>query len=287
MSLPTYEATRYVVPLREGGSLPAVVETDAGEPFVVKFRGAGQGARVLVAEIVAGELGRRFGLPVPEVALIDLAEGFGRTERDPEIQDLLKASVGLNVGLRFLDGALGYDGLAGQAFVAPALAADLVVFDAFVFNLDRTPRNPNLLVARPPDAPAEPARLWAIDHGAAFYFHHHWAAVDETRARAPFPQSKDHVLLPLAGDLRAAAGRLQAALSGGALDDALALVPDALLLDVPPGHTPDFPTADGFRDAYRRVLAPRLADPAPFVDEAVRAQAALAEADARPLSYRR
>ena len=287
MPLPTYEATRYVVPLREGGSLPAVVETDGGPPFVVKFRGAGQGARVLVAEVLAGALARRVGLPVPDVALVDLAEGFGRTERDPEIQDLLRASTGLNVGLRFLDGALGYDGLAGQAFVTPALAADLVVFDAFTFNLDRTPRNPNLLVARPPDAPAEPARLWAIDHGAAFYFHHHWAAVDEARARAPFPQSRDHVLLPLAGSLRAAARRLQDRLGGGALDEALALVPDALLLDAPPGHARDFPTPDAFRDAYRRVLAPRLADPAPFVDEAVRAQDALADADAHPLGYRR
>lgn len=279
--LPVLEATRYVVPLREGGSLPAVVDTDGGGAFVVKFRGAGQGAKVLVAEIVAGELARRIGLPVPEIALVRLDASFGRTERDAEIQDLLQKSAGLNVGLRFLEGAFPYDGLAARAFVTPGLAADLVVFDAFTFNLDRTARNPNLLVA------GEPKALWLIDHGAAFYFHHNWSSVDATRAAAPFPQVKDHVLLPIAGSLRDAAGRLTARITPADLDAALALVPDDLLLDTPDGHAPDFPTADAFREAYRAVLAPRLADPEPFLAEAERAQHALATADARPLAYRR
>lgn len=282
--LPAFSATRYVVPLKEGGSLPAVVETTGGD-FVVKFRGAGQGAKALVAEVVAGELARRAALPMPSVALLDLPPSFGRTERDPEIQDLLKASVGMNVGLGFVEAALPYDPASLSAYAPPDLAAEIVWLDAFLFNLDRTARNPNLLVGRYGGEAAP--RLWLIDHGAALYFHHAWESVDDDRARSPFPLIKDHVLLPLAGDLHAASARMTERLTPDVLDDVLALVPDELLLHVPPGHTPAFPTAEAFRDAYRRVLAPRLADPVLFVDEAVRAQAAARAAHAAPLRYRR
>lgn len=277
-TLPTYDATRYVVPLREGGSLPAVVETDGGT-FVVKFRGAGQGAKVLVAEIIVGALAEAAGLPMPDVALVTLDASFGRTERDPEIQDILKASVGLNVGLRFLEGAFGYDALASTHFVTPNLAAEIVWLDGFTFNLDRTVRNPNLLVAE--------GKLWLIDHGAALYFHHNWDAVDETRARAPFAPIEKHVLLPLAGDLRAADARMRARLTPEAVERALACVPDALLLDAPPTQPLPFETAEEARAAYRSVLLPRLADPAPFVDAAVRAQAVLAATPPTALPYRR
>ncbi len=278
MPLPLYIATRYVVPLREGGSLPAVLDTSGGR-FVAKFRGAGQGAKVLVAEVVVGELARRAGLPVPEVALIELDASFGRTERDPEIQDILKASTGLNVGLRLLGHALGYDALASTAFVTPELAADLVWFDAFTFNLDRTVRNPNLLVAGD--------RLWLIDHGAALYFHHNWDLVDETRAAAPFPQTEKHVLLPLAGALEEADRRMRARLSEQAVIDALELVPEALLLHAPEGHAPPFSSPEAARQSYLDVLVPRLENSQPFVEEAIRAQQKLAEAPAPLLPYRR
>lgn len=285
MTFPTVEATRYVVPLKEGGSLPAVVETTGGD-VVVKFRGAGQGARVLVAELLVGELARRAGLPAPGLSLVTLPEAFGRTERDPEIQDLLKASVGLNVGLGFIPAALPFDPASLADAVPPDLAADVVWLDAFAFNLDRTVRNPNLLVtaAETPDAPPQ---LWLIDHGAALYFHHNWAGVDESRARNPFPLVKDHVLLPLAGDLDAASARMLARLTPAVLDEVLEAIPDELLLHTPPTQTPAFDTADEYRDAYRRVLVPRLADPMPFVEQAKSAQATLRTAAPDRLAYRR
>ena len=278
-SLPTFEATRYVVPLREGGSLPAVVDTDAGGLFVTKFRGAGQGARVLVAELIAGALAEHLGLRMPELALIDLDASFGRTERDPEIQDILKASTGLNVGLRYLDGAFAYDAVATAELIDADEAADIVWFDAFITNIDRTPRNPNLLVWE--------REVWLIDHGAALYFHHNWPGVDAERARAPFAPIKDHILLPVAGDLWAAHERLAPKLDEAVFESILAHVPDALLMDVPPGHTPAFETADAHREAYATYFAERLRAADRFVATAVEAQAALASAAATTLSYRR
>lgn len=275
---PTYTATRYVTPLREGGSLPAVLDTEDGGLFVAKFRGAGQGARVLVAELLAGELARRGGLPVPDLALLDLASDFGRTERDPEIQDLLRASEGLNVGMRFLPHAFAYDPVASAPLVPPALAARIVAFDAFATNLDRTTRNPNLLVVD--------RTLWCIDHGASFYFHHNWSTVDpERRAADPFPFVRDHVLLPLVDDVRA--GWQALALTPEVLDDVLGALPDALLCDAPPGHAAPFHSADEARAAYRAVLAPRLRAPEPFLAAAEAALAALRAAPQTPLSYRR
>ena len=280
MPLPVYAAQRYVTPLREGGSLPAVVETPAGL-YAVKFRGAGQGARALVAEVVVGRLAQVLGLPLPDLALVDVAEAFGRAEPDPEVQDVLRASRGLNVGLAFVEGAFPFDGLAAGDLVAPDLAAAVVWLDALATNIDRTARNPNLLIAPGAEGP----RLWLIDHGAALYFHHDWATVDEARARAPFPAVRDHVLLPFAGDLEAADARLAPLLTDSALRAVLADVPDALLTDAPPGREPPFETAEAARAAYLRYFRQRLAAPRAWTAEAVRAQAVAP--DTAPLPYRR
>jgi hypothetical protein len=195
-TIATAVAARYVQPLREGGSLPAVVESTDGDLWVVKFRGAGQGARVLVAELVVGLLARALGLDAPDLAAVELSERFGRTEPDPEIQDLLRKSHGVNVGIRYLDGAFNFDPLAAGELVTESFAARLVWLDAFVTNPDRTARNPNLMVWQ--------RRPWLIDHGAALYAHHDWASVDEARTRTAFPLVREHVLLRHAGDLHAA-----------------------------------------------------------------------------------
>ncbi len=279
MMIPTYTATRYVVPLREGGSLPAVLDTEDGGLFVAKFRGAGQGARALIAEFIVGLLARRAGLRVPDLALIYLDGAFGRTERDPEIQDILRGSRGLNVGLRYLDGAFNFDPVAAADLIAPETAADIVWLDAYTTNLDRTPRNPNLLLWD--------RRLWLIDHGAALYFHHDWQALDEARIHTPFALIKDHVLLPVAGDLEAADARLSARLDEAVLHETLALLPEELLMDAPAGTTPPFASAQANREAYFAYLAERLRGPRAFVEEAIRAQATLRRTSAKPLPYRR
>ena len=262
-TLPTYAATRYVQPLREGGSLPAVVDTDGGGLFVVKFRGAGQGARVLVAELIVGALAQRLGLPTPELALVDLAPRFGRSEPDPEIQELLRRSHGVNVGLRYLDGAFNFDASAAGDLVTPELAARIVWLDAFVTNPDRTHRNPNLMVWR--HAP------WLIDHGAALYAQHDWASVDDERTRTRFPLIRSHVLLKGAADLRAADASSVARLAGDAVREIVSVVPDALLMDSS-GDAGEFATAADARDRYVRYLTTRLASPRLFVDEAVAAR---------------
>src|SRR5689334_2332636 len=192
----TVTATRYVTPLREGGSLPALCEADDDGLYVVKFRGAGQGPKALAAEIVAGEVARALGLPVPELVLVELDPQLADAEPDPEIQELLAASAGLNVGVDFLPGALPY---APAYAPDPAGAADVVWFDALVLNVDRTPRNPNLLRWH--------GRTWLIDHGAALYVHH-GAGDALARAGAPFAAIRDHVLLPVAGSVGEADERL-------------------------------------------------------------------------------
>src|SRR5689334_4167072 len=164
--------------------------------FVVKFRGAGQGVKALIAELIVGLLAREAGLPTPEIALIEIIEEFGRTEPDPEIQDLLRASHGMNFGARYLDGAFNFDGNAAAEFISPELAARIVWFDAFVSNPDRTHRNPNLMLCG--------RKPYLIDHGAALYAQHDWPSVNLERTRAAFPLIKDHVLLKIAGDLRGA-----------------------------------------------------------------------------------
>src|SRR3954466_3291729 len=194
--LRTVCATRYVTPLREGGSLPAIVEASDLGHYVLKFRGAGQGPLALVAELIAGEIGRALGLPVPEVVLIEVDAVLGRNEADPEIRELLRASVGLNLGLDYLPGSATYDAAADR--VEADLASGIVWFDSFVTNVDRTPRNPNLLWWH--------KALYLIDHGAALYFHHNWPSL-ETMARSRFTPIRDHVLLPWrAGSKRPTAG---------------------------------------------------------------------------------
>ncbi len=280
MPIDTHAALRYVTPLREGGSLPALVETEGGM-YVVKFRGAGQGARALLAELVVGGLARTLGLPLPDLALVRLGDDFGRAEPDPEIQDILRGSTGDNVGLAFVPGAFAYEPSAHADLVDPALAADVVWLDALTTNIDRTARNPNLLVARADGGP----QLWLIDHGAALYFHHNWAAVDAERARGPFPPIRDHVLLPVAGPVEDADARLAPRLSEAAVADVLADVPDALLMDAPAGREPAFETARAAREAYATFFRERLTGPRRWVEEAARAQAE--RPDATPLPYRR
>src|SRR5918995_2213328 len=216
MQLPVRTATRYVQPLREGGSLPAIVDTDAGL-FVAKFRGAGQGPKALIAELIVGLLARQLGLPVPEPALIDIAPAFGRAEPDPEIQEILSRSHGINVGARYLDGAFNFDSFAAREIIDSRFASDLVWFDAYTTNPDRTHRNPNILIWQ--------RRPWLIDHGAAIYAHHSWSTVDAERTRTPFPLIRDHVLLTQADDIEAADRRLSARLSAQVLEEVLAAVP--------------------------------------------------------------
>ncbi|OZC02196.1 HipA family kinase [Rubricoccus marinus] len=278
MPFATHRALRYVTPLREGGSLPALVETDAGL-YVTKFRGAGQGARALLAELIVGGIARALDLPFPDLALVDAPEAFGHAEPDPEIQDILKGSVGLNVGLGYVEGAFPYDPVAAGDLVSPDLAAEVVWLDALTTNIDRTARNPNLLIA------GDDARLWLIDHGAALYFHHNWDSVDEARARAPFAPIKDHVLLSASGDIEAADARLAPRLTDEAIVEILAAIPDDLYMDAPEGRTAPFATPEANREAYARFFRQRLESPRAWVAEAVRAQGAHGTGDALP--YRR
>lgn len=261
-ALPTYCASRYVQPLREGGSLPAVVDTEGGL-FVVKFRGAGQGTKVLVAELIVGGLALRLGLPTPDLALVEISSRFGRSEPDPEIQELLRKSHGVNVGNRYLEGAFNFDLSAAGSLVPADLAARIVWLDAFTTNPDRTARNPNLLVWQ--------RRPWLIDHGAALYAHHDWASVDDDRTRTPFPLIRSHVLLRQSGDLTAADRECAALLAGDVIRDVVASVPDSLLVDAASGAN-DFPTAAAARERYERYLTTRLAEPRAFLREAIAAQ---------------
>lgn len=263
--LPIHSAERYVEPLREGGSLPAVVETSAGL-FVVKFRGAGQGTRALVAEMLVGELGRELGLPVPALVLVDIDPDFGRSEPDPEIQDLLRASRGLNVGMEYLEGAFNFDPVAAGEFITPELAAEIVWLDAFVTNPDRTARNPNLMIHR--------RRPWLIDHGAALYHHHDWARVDEVRTLAPFRMIDDHVLLGRASDLAAADERMASRVGPELFASVVARVPDELL----PGSE---------RALYLDWFTRRFAGRRGMIEAMVAAQGEARARAATPRSYRR
>lgn len=258
--LRTIYATRYVTPLREGGSLPAIVEADDFGLYVLKFRGAGQGVLALVAELIAGETGRALGLPVPELVFAEVDAALGRNEGDPEIRELLQASAGLNLGLDYLPGSVMFDPAAGDA-VEPRLASMTVWFDAFITNVDRTPRNPNLLCWH--------NAVYLIDHGAALYFHHDWRDI-ETRARTSFPAIRDHVLLPWATEIREVDALLRARLSAELFTTILEQVPDPWLL-----LEPGIPSASGKRAAYVDYLTKRLAAAPVFVGEAVNARARL------------
>ncbi|MEP6483281.1 MAG: HipA family kinase [Rudaea sp.] len=251
----TVHATRYVTPLREGGSLPAIVEADDQGMYVLKFRGAGQGVKALIAELVAGEIARALGLPIPEIVFVQLDAELARTEPDPEIQELIKASVGLNLALDYLPGSVTFDPLAEKPDAE--LASNIVWFDAYVTNVDRTPRNTNLLIWH--------RKLWLIDHGAALYFHHDWNGFLE-RAAQPFPMIKDHVLLPFAANIADADALLSARLTTPIIQNIVARIPDAWLGDAA------FATVDAHRQAYVDYLVRRLSAPRAFAEEAIRAR---------------
>lgn len=252
----TVSVTRYVTPLREGGSLPAVVEADDDGMYVLKFRGAGQGARALIAELVAGEIARALGLPVPEIVFAELDAELARTEPDPEIQDLIRASEGLNLALDYLPGAVNYDPIADR--LPEGFASRVVWFDAFVSNLDRTARNTNLMIWH--------GSPWLIDHGAALYFHHSWDG-SAANAGQPFALIRDHVLLPQADAIREADIELAARLDPMTIEHILALVPDRWLAE--DSGRGDPPTQ---RRAYVDYLLKRLELRASFIEEAVRAR---------------
>ncbi|HEY5439716.1 MAG TPA: HipA family kinase [Gemmatimonadaceae bacterium] len=261
--IPRHAASRYVQPLREGGSLPAVVDTEDGGLYVVKFRGAGQGAKVLIAELIVGGLALALGLPTPDLALVDISTRFGRSEPDPEIQELLRRSHGTNVGLRYLEGAFNFDPSAAGELVSPELAAQTVWLDALTTNPDRTHRNPNLMIWQ--------RRPWLIDHGAALYAHHDWSSVDDARTRSPFQLIRSHVLLAVAGDLAAADAASADRLSADAIAEVVATVPDDLLMD-PVAGSGDFPSAEAARARYRQYLTGRLAARSIWLAEATAAQ---------------
>jgi hypothetical protein len=213
-------ATRYVAPLREGGSLPGLVEADDDGLYVLKFRGAGQGPKALVAEVIVAELARVLGLPVPEIAFVDVDPVLGHAEPDPEIQELIAASAGLNFGIDFLPGSLTFDPAADGQALDPSLAASVVWLDSLVMNVDRTPRNPNLLVWHD--------RLFLIDHGAALYVHHEEGGL-AAHAERPFAPIADHVLLPFAGSVEEADSRLAPLVDEAAVRAAVEVVPESWL----------------------------------------------------------
>jgi hypothetical protein len=255
MNLRTVTATRYVTPLREGGSLPAIVEADDDGLYVLKFRGAGQGVKALIAELIAGEIGRALGFLVPEIVLVELDPVLGRTEGDPEIQDLIKASGGINLALDYLPGSITFDPLLEKPDAK--LASSIVWFDAYITNVDRTARNTNMLLWH--------KRLWLIDHGAALYFHHAWDNYLE-RSRSPFPLIKEHVLLPFASALREVDAHLSEQLSPEVINGIVELIPEDWL-----GNEPQFASTREHRRAYAEYLLARLVAPRNFALETTNA----------------
>lgn len=241
--------TRYVAPLREGGSLPAIVEGDDLGTYVLKFRGAGQGRKALVAEVIAGEIARTLGLPVPEIVVADLDATLARSEPDPEIQDLVRASEGANLAMDYLPGSLGFDPLASP--MDPFLASKIIWLDALATNVDRTPHNTNLLLWH--------GKVWLIDHGAALYFHHTWKGW-EAKAKLPFAAAKDHVLLPAASEIEKVDEEMAAKLPEETLRGILRLVPDEWL-----EGEPGFEDATAVRGAYLEYLSRRLEAPREWV----------------------
>ena len=258
LELRTVNVTRYVTPLREGGSMPAIAEADDGFLYVLKFRGAGQGHKALISEIIGGEIARALGLRMPELVFANLDEAFGRTEPDEEIQDLLKASVGLNLALHYLSGAITYDPTINK--VDANLASKIVWMDCLLTNMDRTPRNTNMLYWH--------KELWLIDHGASLYFHHSWQNWQE-QAKRPFVLVKDHVLLPQASEITKVDAELKAILTPQLIDDILALIPDEWL------DERSFETAEDQRKAYAYFLNTRIENSSVFVNEAENARQTL------------
>jgi hypothetical protein len=254
----TVTASRYVTPLREGGSLPAIIEADDDGLYVLKFRGAGQGPKALIAELLAGEIARLAGLPVPEIVFVMLPPDLARTEPDAEIQSLIGASSGLNIALDYLPGSVTFDPLVYQPDAK--LASVVVWFDALVCNVDRTARNVNMLMWH--------RRLWLIDHGAALYFQHAWNRHDQ-HALTPFSLIKDHVLLKFASRLKEADAEMRARIGIDKIAGIVALIPDVWLAD-----DPGFESKAQQRNAYLNYFMARLGASDIFLEEALRARAA-------------
>ena len=250
MDMRTVKAMRYVTPLREGGSLPAIIEADDDGLYVLKFRGAGQGLKALIAELLGGEIGRILGLKVPEIVFVELDAVLARTEPDPEIQDLIRASGGLNLALDYLPGSIMYDPLIEKP--SSELASKIVWLDAFTANVDRTPRNANMLLWH--------KDLWLIDHGAAFFYQHNWDKFKEN-SQNPFRQIKDHILLPFADEIEKADTEFSAKLTPDVLSEIVALVPDEWLEN-----------ANEQRKIYLEFLTNRLNGNREFVKEAIDAR---------------
>lgn len=247
--------TRYVTPLREGGSLPAIAEADDGFLYVLKFRGAGQGVKALIAELIGGELARAAGFKVPEIVFAQLDEAFGRTEPDEEIQDLLKFSIGLNLALHYLQGAITYDPAVWR--IDSALASRIVWLDCLLTNVDRTYRNTNMLSWN--------KELWLIDHGASLYFHHSWTNWEQHALR-PFEQVKDHVLLPVAADLEQADSEMKQLITPEVIRSIVALVPEDWI-----AATFEEP-AEKVREVYSGYLEKRLESSHIFLNQALHAR---------------
>lgn len=252
------EVTRYITPLREGGSLPAIVEADDEFLYVLKFRGAGQGVKALIAELLGGEIARALGFRVPEIVFAKVDPAFGRTEPDEEIQDLLRFSEGTNLGLHYLSGAITFDPVVNR--VDPLTASKIVWLDCFLTNVDRTARNTNMLMWN--------KELWLIDHGAALYFHHSWVNW-EPQSTKPFLQVKDHVLLPWATELAVADELFHAILEPKALRTIVSLIPDDWLS----GKDESLPIEN--RTVYEQFLVNRISNSRNFVNEAIHARQAL------------
>ena len=258
LQIRTVDVSRYVTPLREGGSLPAIVEADDGFLYVLKFRGAGQGIKALIAELIGGEIARALGFRVPEIVFATVDPAFGRTEPDEEIQDLLKFSEGLNLGLHYLSGAISFDPAVTK--VDALMASQIVWFDCFITNVDRTARNTNMLMWH--------KELWLIDHGAALYFHHSWNNWEE-QAKKPFVQVKDHVLLPWAGELEKADEMFRSILTSQRIDAIVDLIPDEWLI------SDALPDVAANRKVYKDFLLTRLSHSSIFLKEAQHARKAI------------
>ena len=258
--LRTVQATRYVLPLREGGSLPAIVEADDLGLYVVKFRGAGQGVLSLIAELIAGEIGRALGLRVPEIVFVNIDPALGRNEPDAEIRHLLRSSTGLNLALDYLPGSIMFDPAARDTASAEE-ASMLVWFDAYTQNVDRTPRNANLLVWH--------RKLYPIDHGAALFFHHDWETM-EKKIESPFSQIEQHVLLPWAADVKSAGDIARQKLTPGLIESIVGAVPDEWLASIPGDVSPV-----GRRAAYADFFLRRLDSAQIFEQEATHARSRL------------
>lgn len=259
MNIRKLHVDRYVTPLREGGSLPAIVEGDDQGLYVLKFRGAGQGKKVLIAELVAGELARAAGLPVPEIVFAELDPDLARTEPDPEVQSLIRASGGLNIAVDYLPGSVTFDPVAQT--VDSELASKIVWLDAFITNVDRSARNTNMLLWH--------KKLWLIDHGASVVFHYDWANAGQ-KVNSPFTLIKDHVLLKFAGDIAQADSVMRSKITAPLIQEIIALIPDDWL----EGEAA-FKTPEEHRQAYASYFIGRLGAAQNFVEEALRARAAL------------